>query len=338
MKKFFLLIPGMLLVLVAVFYFWGSNNRFPEDTYHALLHYGPVTEAKSAKDTLSVMTYNIGFLSGMDNNLPVPANPGLYADNLKKVLNLFERLQPELVGFQEIDFGSARSFDVNQMDSLAKYGKYAFGMKGVNWDRNYVPFPYWPPSVQYGRMLSGQAILSKFPLMDGQRIVLNKPEAAPFYYNAFYLDRLIQVTKVAIGEKDTLVLMNVHLEAFDKQTREQQAEYLLNEYRKWATNYPVILLGDFNSRPPYASEIIEQEETISLFLEEPTLGNAIPEEVYRKAEKEFFTFNSEAPYEQIDFIFYTRKDIKPVEVRVVKEAAQISDHLPVLMRFVFLNH
>ena len=337
MKKLFLFLFTLFLICLASFYFWGSNNQYPEETYHAILNYGVATESVTTTDTLSVMTYNIGFLSGMDNNLPVPSKPELYTSNLEKTLELFEELQPDLVGFQEIDFASARSFDVNQMDSLAKHGRYAFGMKGVNWDRNYVPFPYWPPSVQYGRMLSGQAILSKFPLSEGQRIVLDKPEAAPFYYNAFYLDRLIQLSKVAIAG-DTIVMMNVHLEAFDKQTREKQAVFLLNEYRKWAVDYPVILLGDFNSRPPYASEVVDNEETIRMFLKEPTLGNAVPEEAYREAEEDYFTFNTENPYEQIDFIFYTKKDIKPVEVRVVKEAGQISDHLPILMDFVFIKN
>ena len=58
-----------------------------------------------------------------------------------------------------------------------------------------MPFPYGLPSVNFGKVVSGQSILSKYSLSDYSRIVLERVEDNPFYRDAFYLDRLVQVVQ-----------------------------------------------------------------------------------------------------------------------------------------------
>ena len=65
------------------------------------------------------------------------------------------------------------------MDSIALYCGFLEGAYAVNWDKRYVPFPYWPPVVHFGEMLSGQGVLSKFPILMNKKIVLQKPEENP---------------------------------------------------------------------------------------------------------------------------------------------------------------
>lgn len=328
---------GIIILLfflaLGIFYFWGSDGNISQ--LNELKQYD--VPPGISKDTFSVMTFNIGFLSGMTNNLPVEPDPELYKKNLKAAYTFIDDIDPDFIGFQEIDFQSERSFSINQLDSIARYSEYAYGVAATNWDKNYVPFPYWPPSVHFGKMHSGQAILSKYPVVESKRIVLEQPENAPFYYNAFYLDRLIQVTKINVNKNTPLILMNVHLEAFDQETREQQAQVVLDQYKKFKDKFPVLLIGDFNMRPPYASEKISDEATIQYFLEEPGLKAAITKSMYLAGESDYFTYNTEKPYEQLDYIFYNSDKIHAVEAYVAQEAKQISDHLPVVMEFTFMQ-
>jgi len=334
---FFLVDFLLLIVAFVVFYFWGSSTRLPTEEYHREVPYA--SDTAEPKDTLTFMTYNLGYLSGMTNNLAVRPEREFYADNLRRAEELMVAIDADVVGFQEIDYGSQRSYYQQQMDAMAEAGQYAFGVQGVNWDRNYVPFPYWPPSVHFKRMLSGQAVLSKYPVEESQRIVLEKPKNAPFYYNAFYLDRLVQVAQIDIGR--SIVVLNVHLEAFDSETRETQARILVDIYQEFAEKYPVILMGDFNAPPPYATEPAKDEagnvtgeKTIDLFLE-AGLQDAIAEVAYMADEQGNFTFPSGAPEVKLDYIFYDPDVLTPIEGRVVTEAGDISDHLPVLMTFAF---
>jgi len=332
MRIVFLYILLPLVVLLVIFFYWGSSVNLDQNQLHQEISF------KSGQgqigDTFSIMTYNLGYLSGMANNLPVKPSRELFEDNLKAARKLLNQVQPDILGLQEIDFGSRRSYYMNQLDSLSM--GYQVAVQSVNWDKNYVPFPYWPPAAHFGKMLSGQAILSKFPVATSERIVLPAPEKAPFYYRAFYLDRLIQVTEILINGRAVMVL-NVHLEAFDEEIREIQARVVLKVVEQYITKKPLILLGDFNARPPFARERHSDEQTISMFLDHPLLSPALDSQRYLANEKEHFTFNTATPYEKLDYIFYTHQRIQQINVSTVKEAGEISDHFPVLMKFTLLD-
>jgi endonuclease/exonuclease/phosphatase family metal-dependent hydrolase len=334
MKKLIVVIVSVLIFGVLIFYFWGSSSISNQEDYDKIVTY--TSPLQNESDTLSVLTYNIGYLSGMTNNLPISRDESLFSSNLKRSINVLERFDFDFIGLQEVDFNSARSFDYNQFDSLGNALDFYQGAYAVNWDKSYVPFPYLPISSHFGRMLSGQGLLSKMQIVSNEIVVLKKPINAPFYYNAFYLDRLVQISKVQISA-DTLVLMNLHLEAFDGETREQQADSVLKIFKSYASDYPVILMGDFNSRPPYATEILEVEKTIDIFMKDSLIGEAISKDRYLKNEEHFFTFNTEQAYERLDYIFYNKNKIRKIDSDLLREAADISDHLPVWMTFSIIE-
>ena len=64
------------------------------------------------------------------------------------------------------------------------------------------------------------------------------------------------------------------------------------------------------------------------------LDVAISDSAFLVDPKGNYTFSSGEPVEKIDYIFYNTKYIEKIDSRVVVEAKEISDHLPVLMRFV----
>lgn len=334
MKKIIVAILTLIIFTIVGFYFWASSGFNNPDQYDQVITYNK--KFKFDNDTLSVMTYNIGYFSGMTNNLPVDRKKTLFKDNLQKSISLLRPYDFDFIGLQEVDFNSARSFHYNQFDSLGKYLNFHQGAYAVNWDKLYVPFPYFPIKFHFGSIYSGQGLLSKIQLISNELFVLDKPINAPFYYNAFYLDRILQINKVLIG-KDTLVIMNVHLEAFDKETRELQAEKVLKVFNSYANNLPVILMGDFNSRPTFGSERTEDESTIKIFFDNPLIDEAISKERYLKDESRFYTFNTAKPYERLDYIFYNKNKIQKINSDVLRKAKTISDHLPVWMSFTLVN-
>ncbi len=324
-------IGGFLLTIIlaiVIFYFTASSGWKDKDQYHQLLTWN---DQPFSADTLVAMTYNIGYLSGMTNNLGVPRTRSLFDNNLNQAQRLLAHINPDIIGFQEIDYQSNRSYEVQQLESLVKESPYTKALQSVNWDKKYVPFPYWPPKYHFGKMLSGQTILAKGNLKQDTVIALPKPVNAPFYYNAFYLERLVQVADWQVGNV-TIKVMNLHLEAFDKETRIIHAKAVKVLYESYASKMPVILMGDFNSPPA----IKPGEDGMDIIMSTLNIASAIPDETYEAAPEDYYTFSSGQPTEMIDFILYNPSHIQPIEGFVPK-AAEISDHLPVVFKFKLVN-
>jgi len=271
------------------------------------------------------MTYNIGYLSGMTNNTANWKDNSFTELHYNQLINLIDTENPDLIAFQEIDYHSKRSSWIDLHDSLTTRF-YPWSVKAINWDNNYVPFPYWPPRVNFGRILSGQSVMSKWELADPQREVLAKVKSNPFYYNAFYLDRLLVSAKVEHPIHNFL-LMNVHSEAFDTLTRNEQLTDVYGKFKTASQNQPVIIAGDFNASPESG------ESGIRLFLNDSTIGCA----GFQPDQPNYFTFSSGNPQERIDYLFYTKKDFAELSGRVAVEFGEISDHLPVMARLKFKN-
>ena len=325
--KILLSILIVLIALFLVFYFWASSPNLAGDQLTEVKEYANFSPP-GADRIFSVITYNIGYLSGMTNQKPVRPEEGFYKDNMKKVVAGLKQQSPDLIAFQEIDFYSNRSYYVDQAKEIAHKLAFRYAAKAVNWDKKYVPFPYFPPRVQYGRMLSGQAILSRFPILKQERIVLEKVAAHPFWYNAFYLDRLLQIVEMEIhGRK--VILMNVHLEAFDRETRKLQTEFVHKKFQEFAKNYPVLMIGDFNSHPSHKEN---PTPTIQPLLNDPDIGSACPPADYNSPDT--FTFPSIRPIEKIDYIFFNKSKIEALEYKVLHDFGQASDHLPVWMKCI----
>ena len=321
---------AVLLVALIIFYFWASSSSYPREKYAEVLEYkrSDTTDTNSDR-AFSVVTYNIGYLSGLTNNQAIDRKKQLFDKNIETAITALKSFKPDLIGFQEIDLDSKRSFNVNQVNKIAEALNFAQSAIAINWDKNYLPFPYFPVSAHFGRILSGQAVLSRYPIESHERIVLEKITNKPFFYKAFYIDRLAQITKIDIKGR-SLILINVHLEAFDVSTRQKQTESLQKLLSKYVDDYPVLLIGDFNST---LTNDENSQPTINLLLKNPSLKSAVPKE--QLTDEKSTTFPSDKPIAKLDYIFYTPKTIEVLEWRIISEAQQASDHLPLMMKFRF---
>ncbi len=329
-------LASVIFVLI-LFFFWAGSGIVKKSELSGIKRFSiKKTDYFSYLSPIKIMTCNCGYFSGMRNNLPGNPSKDFYMKNINEFYKTVKRTGAEIICLQEIDLNSNRSYYINQSEYLAEKLGFLNHAFTVNWNKRYVPFPYWPPSAHFGRMLSAQSVISRYPILNNERIILRKPPN-PFYYNRFYLDRLIQDVKIKLGE-ETLVILNIHLEAFDKDNREYQAKYVIDYFKNHYKNrYPVIILGDFNSVPPDALKKsgfpdepetdYDNEATIQLFYDEESLKEAAP-----KTDKIECTFPSAVPDRKLDYIFYTHKFIKFLSSSVYR--IDSSDHLPLLMEFV----
>ena len=315
LSRFFLL----LIVAFVIFFFWASSPTLELSEYQSMI--ANETKSTQKNDSIfSIVTYNIGYLSGMTNNLAVESPKEFFDVNMAKVVSEIKEVKPDIMAFQEIDFDASRSYNVNQEEEISKLG-FNYRAQTINWDERYLPFPYWPISMHYGKVVSGQSIISKYPLKEQQRIVLQRVADAPFYRDAFYLERLAQVVKVVLNGKEVVVI-NIHLEAYEKETRAKQFEEVLAIFNQYKEIYPTILLGDFNSRARDENAVVQKIFAMkaigSAASDMNNLGN---------------TFNSKDPSKRIDYIFYTKNSIEYISGKVLNQFGQASDHLPLEMKF-----
>ncbi len=323
------IIIAVLIILVAAFlYFvyWGSRPTLSANYYDQLRNHIKLRVQKP--DTMTAMTFNVGYMSGMTNNLPVDRDYSLFANNLERAISLVDRYHPSFVGLQEVDFIAERSFYQNQLDSIVVRCEYPWSFRSVNWDKRYVPFPYWPFSDHFGNVISGQAILSDYPVTNAQRLVLKRPDQF-FLRDAFYISRLLQFTDVDLGGISIRV-MNVHLEAFDEETRIAQAKTVKDIYELYSDRFAIIIMGDFNSEPPSEES---GSEAMKIILSAKNIRSAIDLEDYNKNKEINYTYSSEEPQRKIDYILYNDNFIKKIDAKVLHEAGEISDHLPVYFKF-----
>jgi endonuclease/exonuclease/phosphatase family metal-dependent hydrolase/TfoX/Sxy family transcriptional regulator of competence genes len=240
----------------------------------------PQPRAASVTQTASdlrVVTYNIKHGRGMDETV-----------NIDRTAAVLRRLEPDIVGLQEVDERATRSGGVPEAE-------YFGGQLGLH--------------HAFGKFMDfqgggyGMAILSRFPIVSVDRVELprgNEP-------------RIALVVHARPPDGRTFAIVNVHFDwVRDDGFRFAQAE-TLGHYLERLT-IPFILLGDFNDGP--TSRTLDVFRARATEAPKPAGGS--------------FTFPSDSPAREIDYIFFSpRTAFVPREVRVIDERLA-SDHRPVL--------
>ena len=127
-------IPLFIIVYCCFYYFLflGIFSYIDEADYQNLRT--NTYDAKIENDSVfGIVTYNIGYLSGMTNNRSIEKPKELFDNNLQKVLTETKKVNADIIAFQEIDYNADRSYKVNQQNEIAKLG-YNYVAETVNWD------------------------------------------------------------------------------------------------------------------------------------------------------------------------------------------------------------
>ncbi|MEM7675653.1 MAG: endonuclease/exonuclease/phosphatase family protein [Myxococcota bacterium] len=313
----------------------GQIQTLPETPHQAANHSDP--------RVVRVVSWNIAWAYGWGSEGSGEAKPAPhFGRNLDAMGRVLASLKPDFVLLQEVDFDSARSHGTQQAVRLAQQCGLRHVATFESWRANYVPFPYWPPSNHFGRVRSGGAILSRFPLQTNEGELLPKPTKNPWWYNLFYLFRYVHHVE-AQHPLGPITLANAHLEAFDAANRLNQASRAREILDALGSN-ALIFGGDMNSVPPesptkhdYPDEPQtdhRSDETVEVLRSTKAVDDTLPPQTMTATPSAWFTFPAHAPNRKLDYIFASDR-FEVVSTKVVSEINDASDHLPVVVELRF---
>lgn len=255
MKKALKIILCVLLaivVLAAALILWLSVTEFkPAPVEDLSVTAAPGSQSVDPTQALDILSWNIGYAGlgegsefFMDGGKDVKsADKATVEKYLNGIRDYIYSDTPDLVMLQEVDVGSSRTYNIDEAAYLAG----ANSVHALNYSCPFVPFPM-PPM---GKINSGLFTVSQYTVSSAERVSLPCPFSWPV--RTANIKRCLLVTYLPIeGSDKQLVLVNLHLEAYDSgegkiaQTN-QLREFIAAEYEKG--NY-VIAGGDFNQSFP----------------------------------------------------------------------------------------
>lgn len=248
------------------------------------------TTSKSGtnENSIKVLSYNI-------HHANPPSKPEFI--DLKAIAQVIRKSGADLVALQEVDVFTDRSGkNSNQAEELAKLVDMEF---------------FFSKGIDYQGGEYGTVILSKFPIMEKQRLEL------PNLENVDSEPRTLAVVTVDVrGEK--LKFANTHLDYTNKENNLIQTKKIHEIFSK--EPLPVIIAGDFNAVPESASiQFLDQLFVRSCLVDCP------------------LTSPQENPKRTIDYIMASsNSNLAAIDHQVMAET-YASDHRPVIAVYRWIN-
>ena len=242
---------------------------------------------------LKIGTYNICHCVDFSNGNGSGAE--FYKDvKIDKTAYAINKLGLDIIGLNEVySQGEVQGF-VNQTGKIAcftghKYFEFALGEK-------------------YPNATIGNAILSNYEIVKTQSVIVKKPPVSERPKNGkWWEDRVLLVADInVLGKTIRVIQTHFGLNQIEQENIVSKLIEIID-----ASEYPVILMGDFNVEPdnPVLECIYERLKSVA-----KEVGNTE------------FTFASYAPKERIDYIFVPKSTkINSFTVHDIKS----SDHRPI---------
>ena len=241
-----------VIVLAIVFLFgWLTLAEYKPDDVEEVEIEGTATALLYPGSSLRLVSWNIGYGALGDNaDFFMDGGSGVRTadeervrENVKAVIDELTVLAPDVVFLQECDRDSDRSYGIDEAEWITEELSLGQSTFAFNYRCLFVPFPV-PP---IGGVNSGLLTLTAFPVAASERIQLPCPFSWPLRLGN--LKRCLMVDRIPLtGSDKELVLINLHLEAYDSgEGKIAQTEMLREILQEEADkgNY-VIAGGDFN--------------------------------------------------------------------------------------------
>ncbi len=226
---------------------------------------------------LTVLSFNIHHAAGEDGVV-----------DLDRLADEIRRTHADVIGLQEVDrhYGERSGWADQPAELARRLGMHV--VYGANLDLE-------PPAPGQPRRQYGTAILSRYPILDSQNVLL--PKGKPAEEQRGLLTAVVNVRGVHVR------VLNTHLQHDSAASRLLQATVVADSVT--ASREPVVLTGDLNAVPT-APEIT----TLTAHLRDGGTD---------------LTYPADVPTARIDYVLTTGL---PVSSRVLPTEA--SDHRPVL--------
>ena len=317
------------------------------------------SEPRREVDSLTVMTWNVKFGGGRIDFFfdcygdRVIMERSEVIENLEGLAAKIREVDPDIVLLQEVDVDSKRAAFVDQLQWLLDHTELDHGAYASQWRAS------WIPRHGLGKVDSGNAIMSRWPLADATRIALPLIGEQDFITQYFYLKRNILKARVEVPGWEPLWLLNVHTAAFAKDgTKARQIERFKQELdaidRRGET---FIAGGDLNTIPPgserthsFPDSKCEGEYEADDYREElgilqPFYDDykaAIPLEAYQKDNAPYHTHTTDKDgfwNRKLDYLFTNASFVDGESLTHQDEPSggsdtmSVSDHAPITVEF-----
>lgn len=272
-------------------------------------------------DTVDVMSWNIGY-GGLGDNADFFLDGGksVRASDEKRVRKNIEDIasgivtvHPDVVFLQEVDRESTRSYKIDEAESIKSILNDNNKMNYIstfatNYKVGFVPYPI-PP---IGKVDAGIMTLTNYEISSSTRLQLPCPFSWPM--RLINLKRCLMVDRVPVVDESgnatgkELVLVNLHLEAYDSGEGKAEQTKMLKDFLQQEVdkgNY-VIAGGDFNQKfssvdsriyPEYegswhcgAIDVSEFGDDFEFIMDNSTPSCRYLDMVYEGADKEIFQY------------------------------------------------
>ena len=186
-----------------------------EDSEDAV-HYTASSNTPASNDVseLKVMTWNIRFGAG---RIPwfgdscgdrVILSENEVMGNLQPIIDFINVKNPDILLLQEVDVSSKRTGYLNQVQWLLNHTDFNYGVYASMWKADFIP------SDGLGKVDAGNAILSKWPIENAERIQLPLRSDQDGLTQYFYLRRNILKSKININDEKEIYALCTHTTAF----------------------------------------------------------------------------------------------------------------------------
>ena len=241
----------VLVLIIACLFAWLTIAEYQPEAQETLETAGEASQSIEAGSTLRVVTWNCGYGAlgsnadfFMDGGTSVfPSDKERVQENLEGIADTLKNLDADFMILQEVDRNSARSYSINEEEYLREQLGNPISDFAYNYKVPFIPYPI-PPM---GKVESGILSMSASEITSAVRHQLPVPFSWPERLGN--LKRCAVVNTIPIsGSTHSLVLVNLHLEAYDdgegKAAQTAMLKEILEEQYE-AGNY-VIAGGDFN--------------------------------------------------------------------------------------------
>lgn len=250
----------LLFVICYVGYILISYYRI-EDNFVLEIDSASTLDAVNTNEEYSISTYNIGF-GAYSQDYTFFLDSGYNADgkevtgyystarskeevlfNTNGAIDTIKALNPDFLLFQEVDTSSTRSHKVNQYEMIKKSFNSYDSTFALNFHTAFLPYPLYD---MHGKVEAGLATLSKYQIASSIRKSFT---VATDLSKLFDLDRCFSVSEINVSNNSKLVIVNVHMSAYDeggvirKAQKDELNRFLQEVYSK---GYYVIVGGDYN--------------------------------------------------------------------------------------------
>ncbi|MFD0587037.1 endonuclease/exonuclease/phosphatase family protein [Paenibacillus sp. GCM10027627] len=246
------------LAFLAAFLIYITVMDYKPAAKVELLSVGPKSaDPLDANTSFTITTYNIGYAGndqGQDffmdgGSMSRSSSQGQTDRNLSIMADFLKTTGSDIYLLQEVDKNSSRSYGIDEVDYLSQFLPHYEHVFAANYRVPWVPVPVFKPM---GKVHSGLMTSSKLSVGSNHtRYDLPGKESWPV--QQMELDRAFIETRIPVSNGKELIIVNLHLSAFDKggAIRKKQLNFLSSyiEQEMKKENY-IVIGGDWNHSLP----------------------------------------------------------------------------------------